>query len=192
MFDPNAPTILPTVGMALSLGGRRLPPGWAIRPAEPADATALAANLRWADRAEVMAATGRTPLPVLLESVERSCRAWCVAVAGKPAVLMGVVADPVLPGTGVPWLLADTRMETRPLTVARHSRAVLMAGLAPGFDRLENAVDARSRRTIRWLARLGFQIHPARPMGPAGLPFHPFTLTLRRSAPCVALPSSLS
>jgi hypothetical protein len=42
------------------------------------------------------------------------------------------------------------------------------------FPEMRNYVDARHARSIRWLKWLGFTIEEARPMGFAGLPFHPF------------------
>lgn len=178
--------------LLLPLADRPLPPGWIFRSATPADADLLADRLRAVDRAEVIAATGEAPLPVLRDSIGRAERAWCLTIADRPALLAGVVRDPHRAGTGVPWMLADDRIDRRPWTLARHSRAVLTDGLAPGFRRLENAVDARNRRTVRWLAWLGFTIRPARPLGPYGQLFHPFDLTLSEVPPCAVRPSSPS
>lgn len=42
------------------------------------------------------------------------------------------------------------------------------------YDRLWNYIDARNSRALRWLQWLGFEISPAQPHGPLGLPFHFF------------------
>jgi len=42
------------------------------------------------------------------------------------------------------------------------------------FQRLENYVDARQKRSIRWLKWCGFTVENPKPWGTLGLPFHQF------------------
>jgi hypothetical protein len=41
---------------------------------------------------------------------------------------------------------------------------------------LENVVDARNTKSIRWLRRMGFEVLPAAPLGVEGRPFHLFVM----------------
>jgi hypothetical protein len=44
------------------------------------------------------------------------------------------------------------------------------------FPVLENMVDARNTKSIKWLKRLGFTFGPPLPHPHSGLPFYPFEM----------------
>lgn len=139
------------------------------------DALYVGARLRDADRAEVLALTGRDPTQVLRESVMDSAMAWAGCVDGLPACLFGVVPVSLAGVTGTPWLLGTD-------VVLGYSRAFLrrnkeyVGQMLAAFPILRNVVDARNEVSIQWLKWLGFKIDPAMPMGVDGLPFHPFEM----------------
>ena len=158
------------IEVAVGGAGRRdLPAEWVAGVVE---------NLRPADRAEIAAASGRTPDIAVIDGLRRSRRAFVARIDGAPAALWGVGTADMLSGLGVPWLVGTPVLDAQPLRFARASRA-LLPDLTEGYSRLANRVDARHRRAVTWLQWLGFTVHPASAWGVAGLPFHPFELVVR-------------
>lgn len=146
----------------------------AIVAATRADAIALAPRLRAADVEEIRAASGRGALDALLRSFEFSTHVWAVRAAdGRPVALWGVGPLSLVEGRGCPWLLAADAFEALGPAIARKSRP-LLAAMRDLYPRLENHVDARHRKAVRWLSWLGFTIDPAAPWGVEGRPFHRF------------------
>lgn len=89
--------------------------------------------------------------------------------------MFGVVPGTILTGTGIPWMIGTALLDRHARTLMIRSRRHL-GTMMKGFDRLENYVDSRNRKAVRWLAWLGFTMLPAVPMGPFGVPFHRFIL----------------
>lgn len=150
-----------------------------VLPATRAHAEALAPLMRAEDAAEVLASAGHTPLQALLDALDDSAEAWAVLFDGEVAALFGVCPAPVVstsilgtPLVGVPWALTGRAVDSHPRTFWRLSRPWL-AHFARRYPVLVQAVDARYAASLRWLARLGFDVQPAAPHGAAGLPFHP-------------------
>ncbi|WP_017773847.1 hypothetical protein [Paraburkholderia kururiensis] len=135
----------------------------------------LAANLRDEDRAEVHALTGADPERVIAFCAHTSIFSWVWLVDGNPAAIFGLSADSLMSETGMPWLLTTPLVELQPITFLRHGRT-WRDRMAAMFPHLENYVDARYARCIRWLEWLGFEIHPAAPYGVHGMPFHRFEM----------------
>lgn len=144
-----------------------------VEPARVEHTARIAADVRPADRDEVMASHGLSPGRALDLSVRLSYRCWYVELDGEPLALVGVATQSLLSGTASPWLLGTTAIERNPMAFLRASRR-LFPTLIQGTNYLENRVDARNEASIRWLAWLGFQLEPAEPWGVAGLPFHRF------------------
>jgi hypothetical protein len=136
-------------------------------------AQAIAQDARPADVAELWAQARSTPLESMARGIERSVFALTALFDGVPVAMFGVVLASALTGRGTPWMIATRQLD-------RHQRQFLraclpaVAEMSRMFPVLVNEVDARNTKAIRWLAWLGFTIHPARPAGPDGLPFHPF------------------
>lgn len=151
--------------------------GVEIRRARVADLDAILPAIRAADLAECEALFGPGTLPTVARgSLIRSTDAWAAEAGGEPIALFGVA--PVIGMAvriGVPWLFGAAAIQSHGRELMAEGRRYLQFMRAP-FDRLENVVDARNAASLRWLRRLGFTILPAMPMGPQGLPFHPFHL----------------
>ncbi|GAB5471420.1 MAG: hypothetical protein Kilf2KO_44500 [Rhodospirillales bacterium] len=149
--------------------------GVEIRQAVMPDAALLAADLRAADRLEILAATGLAPLPAIEESIRVSSQVWSGLVDGEMVAIFGLRRPSLLSDRAYPWLLGTNAVARHPRPFLRLSKAAV-ADWRTRFRLLENYVDARNAAAIRWLAWLGFTIHPARPYGAQGLPFHRFTM----------------
>lgn len=144
----------------------------------------IADNMRNEDRDEVLAATGRYDMRALLvEALSFSSQRWVALSSGKPVALFGV--GPANSKVGVPWMLVTHDVFQTP----RASRALVAKGrwyiqrMLAEYQHLENYVDARNTRAVRWLEHLGFTVHPAEPYGPYEYPFHRFEMR----AKCVRL-----
>lgn len=136
----------------------------------------LALAMRRADREEVAAATGQSPVEALLESLDASEVAYTAIFDGEVAGMWGVVPirETLLsaPLAGVAWFLSGGVVDRYPVTFARMSRRIV-EGLNRRYPVLHNVVDCRYETALRWLSWLGFEIHEPIPYGHAGLPFCP-------------------
>lgn len=81
----------------------------------------------------------------------------------------------MLAGQGSPWLLGTTLLDQLPGHLTRSAKTYL-SQMQDQYPHLMNYVDARNVRSVRWLRRIGFTVHPAAPYGFAGLPFHLFEM----------------
>jgi hypothetical protein len=159
------------VGEALFSRGR-----FAARPALPGDAEAVAAGMRPADLAEVLAAGFADGRDAIDYSLARSpLVALAMAEEGRPIALCGVAQNTLLALTGQPWVLGTVNLD-RPCA----QRAFLyfssrVAGLMRArYARLENWVDARYPAAVRWIEWMGFNLDPPAPYGVRGELFHRF------------------
>lgn len=136
----------------------------------------LVTNMRQADIDEIQAGTGSSPVDALIESVQLSTVSLALDVGGELGCIFGAAPlTGMLGSIGSPWMLSTPVMDRNPRVLIEWGPRYRdgMLGLYP---HLVNYVDARNRRSIRWLAWLGFTIHAAQPHGPHGQPFHLFEL----------------
>lgn len=152
-----------------------------VRPALYVDIPYLAANMRDEDRREVWASSLSRPEAALARSLEVSQFAWTGLIENRPAVMFGVGQVSVLSGGASAWLLGTREIEKIPRLFLTESRKWVRQ-MTDRYGRLFNYVDARNRRTIRWLAHLGASFGPARPYGMLGKPFVPFVIQRREVA----------
>lgn len=144
-----------------------------FRPVVPSDVALLAANMRRPDRDEIEASSGPDIIRAIRHSVEVSSDAFaCVAPEGLIAI-GGMAPLCMLTGRASPWLLGTDLLDSVPGLLTRSALAYCTRQ-ADVYPLQVNYVDARNTRSVRWLRRLGFTIHPAEPHGVAGLPFHRF------------------
>ena len=143
-----------------------------IEPARQEHVDGLKGRLRAQDRDEVLAACGLPPDAALQRAFADSVLAWAAVRGDRPLAVFGAGRG-TAPGTGSPWLLGTDALDGAGRDFALHSK-VYVGHMLARFSRLENWVDARNTRSVRWLAWCGFRVGAARPFGPFRLPFHPF------------------
>lgn len=143
-----------------------------VRAVREGDVEAIAANLRTADIEEIYGACGRRDyVGVLREGAEASAMLWTIEVDAEPAGLFGVAPTQ---GVGVPWMLGTPALERAPKQLTKLGRTYVRL-MNDKYATLLNYVDARSLKSVYWLARLGFTVQKeTEPYGVFGLPFHRF------------------
>jgi len=143
-----------------------------IRPTRILDVPALADRVRSADRDEIMASHGLSPLAGLMLAVHASEGPRTALVDGEVMAIFGVAPDDA---GAQPWLIGAEGIELFHVPFLRRSRAWVREAKAR-HGLLKNWVDARNTVSIRWLGWLGFEIGEAQPHGFCRLPFHPFEM----------------
>lgn len=148
-----------------------------IRQATLDDAVAVAYNLRWQDIAELQAMRGEdvNVRDALVSAVRRSSHCWAACKDGAVLAVFGVAPISLLEGLGSPWLLATPQAERCAGALVKQGREYISI-MQRIYPRMVNFVDARNRKSIRWLKRLGFVIHDPAPVGVMQLPFHKFEM----------------
>jgi len=138
------------------------------------DLESILANIRQADREECEALFGAGSLPeVAKRTMASAMDVWVAEVNRVPVAMLGVSGE--WTGSGRPWMFGTDEVERQARSLMRDSRQYIQHMLG-AFQRLENVVDARNTKYIRWLKRVGFRILSPINIGVAGLPFHPFRL----------------
>lgn len=145
-----------------------------------ADIVALVDDMRAADRDEMEATIGRDADPVesMTYIVQHSSHAWALRVNGRLGMIGGLFPMSTILGgeEAQPWMMATTALESTPRILMRVALKYLSV-MRGKYPRLSNHVDARNKRSIRWLRAIGFTVHAHTvPFGPYGLPFHPFEM----------------
>ena len=143
-----------------------------VEPATLAHVERLA--LRDGDRREVEA-LGLSPREALVRSLARSVWADAYLADGEVAALVGLVLQPLVGGTAMPWLLTGRAVDRHRKDFLRLSRTRTRA-MAAAHGTLVAHVHADYVQAVRWLGWLGFEIAPPGPLGPRGAPFHRATL----------------
>lgn len=115
----------------------------------------VAARMREADRVEVMAACGHSPMEALQEAVSKSQVGSTVLIDGEPVAIMGLAKGTVLTTVGAPWMLGTDVLFRHPRKMLEWGRTVV-AAMLEDVDALVNYVHADNTASIRWLKRLGF------------------------------------
>lgn len=139
------------------------------------DLAPVAENLRPADRREIAAQTLLPPVDAIAIVMRSAVMAWTGLVDGRHACLFGVSRCSTLdPGRGTPWLVGTPLLEQNERAFLRRNKQYISDMQKP-FSILENWVDTRNEKAVRWLAWMGFKIHDAEPHGPLGRLFHRFT-----------------
>lgn len=147
-----------------------------IRPVRHGDAEVLAATMRAADVAEVLASDGETPLESLRRSVAMSRAAWSTEIGGELAAMCGVVDGPRRALLGLTeydtiWLLTGRAVDRHRFAYVRVVKQFLEAILRI-HPVLACMVDARHGQMLRMARTLRAEICPAVPWGASGLLFH--------------------
>lgn len=148
-----------------------------VRPVEAEDAAWFAARLREADRLELTAASGPDFERTLALAVEMSKGRAFVATSAAlgPVSLFGFAPFHMLSDKAAPWAVGTVDLRRRGRALNRYGRAYCELALRD-FGLLVNYVDERHAESIRWLSRLGFDLHPPQAFGREGLPFRRFEM----------------
>jgi len=149
-----------------------------FRALQPGDLEFLADNLREADKQELRALLGDDVVffEVLSTAVMRSSHLWVGALENdQPVSIFGAAPISMLTGEASPWFLSTDEAYRYPRTLMLEGRRYL-SRMLEAYEYLYNYVDARNDRSIRWLKRMGFQLHEATPQGVAEMPFHKFDI----------------
>lgn len=135
----------------------------------------LAKTMRQADIDECWAAHHFSPYEALKHSLYHTDRPQTGLYDGRVICIWGIGKMSYLSKEGIPWMLTSN-------LVNKHYREFLRRGLKCLIDIkkeaviLVNMVDARNKRSIRWLKWLGFTVHDPIPFGPDKMLFHPFIM----------------
>lgn len=131
-------------------------------------------KVRPADREELWAASLSTPENVMKRGLEYSDKAYTGMIGGEPVCMWGVAPVDLLFGLGAPWMVGTSDLDEHATKFLRRCRKHLLE-LFEGYDKLENYVDARNVKAIRWLKFMGFAVDDkTQPYGALKMPFHRF------------------
>ena len=134
----------------------------------------LTVNMRREDRAEIWASAHYTPWEALAASISFTDETYTGLADGQVLCIFGAGKMTLTSDTAFPWMLSSILVDDHLMAWARGSKLAFNF-MTQDVDHLKNYVDARYTVAVRWLAWLGFTIHPAEPFGIEQLPFHLFT-----------------
>jgi len=144
-----------------------------IRPATAEDAEFLAPRLRQADKAELLAGSGTSPLDALMEGLRLSAPALVGVDDDDVPILMFGVA-PIDDTLGCVWMLSSDDIYKHKFTFLKRSKRVL-DDFNKKWPVLFNVCDERNVDHIEWMRRLGYTFIARHPnYGQAGIPFIEF------------------
>lgn len=156
-----------------------------VRPAHDADISALLADMRAADRAEIIAGWGDDHSALVRAALKLSDYAHTMLVDGAVVFVGGIYPESALGGIGVPWVLGTTKAERYVKSMTKIVRKHLPIAFAR-YSVLRNYVDARNVKTIAWLKMLGFSVaREATTWGLAQLPFFEFRMEKSKCRGCL-------
>ena len=149
-----------------------------FREADFSDVELLVDDVRQADIDELIATSGESPELVMYKGLCVSTHAWVGIVDDVPICMFGVAPRSLLTGHGHPWMISTNKVDKNARKFARHSHDVI-GMMRESYQYLDNWVDARNTRAIRWLKVLGFTIEPTVEYGVESRPFHHFFMGVR-------------
>lgn len=133
----------------------------------------IASAVRDADRAELYAIGCYSPKSALVMSLATSKYAWTGLVDDVPVCMFGVTPSSVLSDCGRPWMIGTDRLEAHATIFLNRCKRVVKIML-DAYPRLENYVDERNTKAIKWLQWLKFSFDEPAPYGALQLPFMKF------------------
>ncbi len=133
----------------------------------------LGLKLRRCDIEEIKASSSLPPIDAMRRSFEKSPLCWTALKDGKPIAMFGAACQSVMSVHGSPWMLGSDGLTRAVIGIGRFSR-YYVARMKQRFSILENYIDARQTRSIRWLKWCGFNVDKPEPIGLHGEPFHRF------------------
>ncbi len=154
-------------------------------PTDPDHLLELSRTMRKADREELMASSGQSPLEALEEGYVLSSKLYTIFNDEDRVVgVFGVAPNPLDPTIGHPWMLASDLLDGMKMTFLRQCHSYV-DDLGKGYLLLMNVCDKRNTVHIKWLRWLGFTFIREHPhYGVGRLPFLEFVKI--GDDPCVA------
>lgn len=119
----------------------------------------VAMDIDPADAEELKASTGgESIMETLVLSRDLSFECYVGVIDDTPVAVFGIALADIDGTTGCPWAVFTNAMREYPKELMTASRTVV-SRWRQMFPFLENHVDSRNTRAIRWLRRLGFTVH---------------------------------
>lgn len=131
-----------------------------IGPFDAFAAKSIAANMRPADVEELRAVNGCTPAAAMRAALTLPGERWAAYVEDRAVAAFGVSLRAALGGRGVPWFLGTPEVDRLMLSATRAAHR-FVSRWAAQHQLLENYVDGRNGKVMRWLRRLGFEVAPS-------------------------------
>jgi len=157
--------------MTVTAAGRELTRHITLRPPTFDDALAISGDMRVEDAAELLRATGMTPLEGLDFCIKNSTSTHALIINSDVIGAFGVVPWSLATGRGSPWALTTNAVYRHRRAVARLSKPLLESLHRQCPNGLEVMVDAEYTTAVRWLRWLGFVVDGPHPWGSFGAPF---------------------
>tara|TARA_Y100000034_G_scaffold89640_1_gene107898 strand:+ start:446 stop:907 length:462 start_codon:yes stop_codon:yes gene_type:complete len=133
----------------------------------------LAVTMAQPDVDEAWAAGHKRPHEALEYSRKVSRDTTTGLANGEVACIFGVGSSSILTGLGSPWMLTSPILEAHGKVFLRGCR-MWMGDQKQKWLKLDNFVDARNERAVKWLRWMGFDLDEPAPYGPDGMDFHKF------------------
>jgi hypothetical protein len=150
-----------------------------IRTTVPEDVEQMKDRLREFDVNEIWASDAHTPAEALRHGIKLSAICHTALYKGRPVAMFGVCPCALIGDKAVIWMLGTDEIDQIKKRFMRLSRSAVRFFLSV-YPHLENWVDARYLKTIKWLTWLGAEFEAPAPHGPQGMPFLKFTLKRKR------------
>ena len=149
-----------------------------VRPATIKDALQLAPKVRIADREEIRASDGKSPLEALVVpfSVDKSKNYTIVGNLNEGVIGMFGACPTKDPAYGVAWLISSEDL-------FKHTKQFMkecpywISQMGNGYEYLYNWIDRRNWKSMKWLQFLGFE--PKDEMKQYGVGKLPFLLMVK-------------
>jgi len=156
-----------------------------VIPTDPDHLLELSRTMRRADREELLASSGQSPLEALEEGYVLSSKTHTILTKeGQVVGVFGVAPNSVDPTVGHPWMLASDLLDDVKVSFLKQCRPVADS-LGEGYALLMNVCDKRNAVHIKWLRWLGYTFIREHPhYGVGKLPFLEFVKI--GEDPCVA------
>lgn len=146
-----------------------------VVPASEATALYIAARLRFSDRLELEAWSGRQPRTALLRSLALSDpdMRWAALWQDRPVATWGVAYS--WDDVGTAWFLGTDNLRLVPKRDFWALSREYVDRMQSRYAELFNYVDVRNHISRRWLERLGFTPGPTKSAPASGKPFTKYT-----------------
>ena len=131
----------------------------------------LAETMQIEDKQSVWALAHFSPEQGLKHSLTNSIESYTWLADNKVGAIYGITSGTLLDSYVCPWFLGSDLVKKYPRIFLTGCKE-WVEDTVNKYDWLQNYVDARHKRSIKWLKWMGFKIHPEQPLGLDGLLFH--------------------